>query len=96
MDCGFSAGGATGFILARVRARKRACPPLDNACPSEDDCGKGEPTSTAGGNEMSYREVSEIRDGMRIDWDMPIEMDDGFVSAATSTGRSRRAAIRSS
>ena len=79
MGCGFSAGGATGFILARVRPRKRACPPLDNACSSEDDCGKGEPTSTAGGNEMSYREVSEIRDGMRIDWDMPIEMDDGLV-----------------
>src|SRR6185369_4317075 len=32
-----------------------------------------------GGVEMSYREVSEIRDGMRIDWDMPIEMDDGVV-----------------
>jgi len=28
---------------------------------------------------MSYREVSEIRDGMRIDWDMPIRMDDGLV-----------------
>jgi predicted acyl esterase len=28
---------------------------------------------------MSYREVSEIRDGMRIDWDMPIRMDDGIV-----------------
>ena len=28
---------------------------------------------------MSYREVSEIRDGMRIEWDMPIEMDDGLV-----------------
>ena len=28
---------------------------------------------------MSYREVSEIRDGMQIDWDMPIEMDDGLV-----------------
>ena len=28
---------------------------------------------------MSYREVSEIRDGMRIDWDMPIKMDDGIV-----------------
>ena len=28
---------------------------------------------------MSYREVSEIRDGMRIDWDMPIEMEDGVV-----------------
>lgn len=28
---------------------------------------------------MRYREVSEIRDGMRIDWDMPIPMDDGIV-----------------
>ena len=30
---------------------------------------------------MSYREVSEIRDGMRIDWDMPITMNDGIVTA---------------
>ena len=28
---------------------------------------------------MSYREVSEVRDGMRIDWDMPITMEDGLV-----------------
>jgi uncharacterized protein len=28
---------------------------------------------------MDYREKSEIRDGMRIDWDMPIAMDDGIV-----------------
>ena len=28
---------------------------------------------------MDYREMSEIRDGMRIDWDMPITMDDGIV-----------------
>ena len=34
---------------------------------------------TRGVTIMSYREVSEIRDGMRIDWDMPIEMDDGVV-----------------
>jgi predicted acyl esterase len=27
---------------------------------------------------MDYREKSDIRDGMRIDWDMPIEMDDGL------------------
>ena len=27
---------------------------------------------------MDYREISDIRDGMRIDWDMPIEMDDGL------------------
>jgi uncharacterized protein len=28
---------------------------------------------------MDYREKSEIRDGMRIDWDMPIRMEDGLV-----------------
>ena len=28
---------------------------------------------------MQYREVSEIRDGMRIDWDVAIAMDDGVV-----------------
>ena len=28
---------------------------------------------------MDYREKSEIRDGMRIDWDLPITMDDGVV-----------------
>ena len=28
---------------------------------------------------MDYREKSETRDGMRIDWDMPIPMDDGIV-----------------
>ncbi|HEU5273951.1 MAG TPA: CocE/NonD family hydrolase, partial [Xanthobacteraceae bacterium] len=27
---------------------------------------------------MDYREKSDIRDGMRIDWDMPIAMDDGL------------------
>ena len=28
------------------------------------------------------QEKSEIRDGMRIDWDVPIEMDDGIVLRA--------------
>ena len=28
---------------------------------------------------MEYREKNEIRDGMQIDWDMPITMDDGLV-----------------
>src|SRR5882672_3639237 len=28
---------------------------------------------------MNYREVSEIRDGMHINWDIPIKMDDGLV-----------------
>ncbi len=31
---------------------------------------------------MGYREVSEIRDGMRIDWDVPITMEDGIVLRA--------------
>ena len=31
---------------------------------------------------MEYREVSEIRDGMRIDWDVPVEMEDGLVLRA--------------
>jgi len=31
---------------------------------------------------VEYREVSDIRDGMRIDWDVPIEMDDGIVLRA--------------
>ena len=31
---------------------------------------------------MSYREISESRDGMKIDWDVPITMDDGLVLRA--------------
>ncbi|HET7597684.1 MAG TPA: CocE/NonD family hydrolase [Burkholderiales bacterium] len=31
---------------------------------------------------MPYREVSEIRDGMRIDWDVPIPLPDGIVLRA--------------
>jgi predicted acyl esterase len=31
---------------------------------------------------LSYREVSEVRDGMQIDWDVPIEVDDGLVLRA--------------
>jgi predicted acyl esterase len=31
---------------------------------------------------MDYREISEIRDFMRIDWDLPIAMDDGLVVRA--------------
>ena len=31
---------------------------------------------------MSYREISEIRDGMKIEWDVPITMDDGLVLRA--------------
>src|SRR5262245_23364482 len=39
-------------------------------------------TTKTGGSAMSYREVSEVRDGMRIDWDVPIPMDDGLVLRA--------------
>ena len=28
---------------------------------------------------MGISEKSVIRDGMRIDWDVPIEMDDGII-----------------
>ena len=31
---------------------------------------------------MSYREINEIRDGMKIEWDVPITMDDGLVLRA--------------
>ena len=31
---------------------------------------------------MSHREVSEVRDGMQIDWDVPIRMEDGVVLRA--------------
>jgi predicted acyl esterase len=31
---------------------------------------------------MAYREVSEVRDGMQIDWDVPITMEDGVVLRA--------------
>ena len=31
---------------------------------------------------MSYREINESRDGMKIDWDVPITMDDGLVLRA--------------
>ena len=31
---------------------------------------------------MDYREVSEVRDGMRIDWDVPVAMEDGVVLRA--------------
>jgi uncharacterized protein len=31
---------------------------------------------------MDYCEKSEVRDGMQIDWDVPIEMDDGLVLRA--------------
>jgi len=31
---------------------------------------------------MGYRETSETRDGMRIDWDVPIKVNDGLVVRA--------------
>jgi predicted acyl esterase len=32
------------------------------------------------GEEMTWK--SEIKDGMRIEWDVPIQMDDGLVLRA--------------
>jgi predicted acyl esterase len=32
------------------------------------------------GKEMTWK--SEIKDGMRIEWDVPIQMDDGLVLRA--------------
>ena len=43
---------------------------------------------------MNYRGVSEVRNGMRIDWDIPIEMDDGLVLRADIFVRRGRAATR--
>ena len=37
---------------------------------------------------------SEVRDGMRIDWDVPITMIYGIVLRAMFSGRRRRASIR--
>src|SRR4030081_1624478 len=37
-------------------------------------------TKTRTGKTHEHR--SEVRDGMRIDWDVPIEMDDGLVLRA--------------
>jgi len=34
------------------------------------------------GREKNYREVTEIRDGICIDWDAPTAMDDGVVLRA--------------
>ncbi len=31
---------------------------------------------------MRHREKTEMRDGMRIDWDVPIMMDDGVMLRA--------------
>ncbi len=48
-------------------------------------------------NVKSYLDAqskSELRDGMRIDWDVPIEMNDGLSCAATFTVQSRKAITR--
>ena len=40
------------------------------------------PVRTPADHADQIRQQSEIRDGMRIDWDVPIEMDDGLVLRA--------------
>jgi hypothetical protein len=42
----------------------------------------------------SLQQKSEIADGMQIDWDVPIAMDDGIVLRADVFRRSNPAAIR--
>jgi predicted acyl esterase len=39
-------------------------------------------TAAAAGGRKTHQERSETRDGMRIDWDVPITMDDGLVLRA--------------
>src|SRR3712207_8224157 len=56
------------------RAGARSC--ARRACASTDE-GKG---TMSGHPDAALRPLkSEIRDGMRIDWDVPIPMDDGIV-----------------
>ncbi|MEX2128258.1 MAG: CocE/NonD family hydrolase [Xanthobacteraceae bacterium] len=43
---------------------------------------EGAPKSGPGSAGKSHQQRSEVRDGMRIDWDMPIRMDDGVVLRA--------------
>jgi len=42
---------------------------------------------------MDYREKSEVRDGMRIDWDMPIPMEDGGYRGAALNRAARLCSI---
>jgi uncharacterized protein len=44
---------------------------------------------------MEDKLKSEVRDGMRIEWDVPIEMDDGLVLRADVFRPPRKSAIRS-
>ncbi len=39
-------------------------------------------TAESAGGRKTHQPRSEVRDGMRIDWDVPIEMDDGLVLRA--------------
>ena len=38
--------------------------------------------AAAAGDRKTYQPRSEVRDGMRIDWDVPIAMDDGLMLRA--------------
>ncbi len=38
--------------------------------------------ATAAGAKESHQQRSEVRDGMRVDWDVPITMDDGLILRA--------------
>ena len=43
---------------------------------------EGEARMGAAARSKTHQQRSETRDGMRIDWDVPITMDDGLVLCA--------------
>ena len=50
--------------------------------------------AAAGGKHKTHQQRSETRDGMHIDWDVPITMDDGLVLRADVFRPVAPAAIR--
>ena len=52
-----------------------------------------EDTRAKGAGRKSHQHRSEQRGGIHIDWDVPIEMDDGEILRADVFDRSRLAAI---
>ena len=50
--------------------------------------------AASAGDRKTHQQRSETRDGMRIDWDVPITMDDGLVLRADVFRPITTAAIR--
>ena len=70
----FGADGRRDRREVIAEANHQIAKPPRRRSPTHDaDCKQNAEVS------MDYREKSEIRDRMRIDWDMPITMDDGVV-----------------